>query len=47
LAVGSGHNRRTEVGVETLAQLESAFAALGGEYHARKQAAEKLVRDWQ
>jgi len=33
--------------VQADAQLEAAFAKLGGEYRARKEAAEKAVRDWQ
>jgi hypothetical protein len=33
--------------LDTFAQLESAFAALGGAYRSRKEAAEKLVLDWQ
>jgi hypothetical protein len=33
--------------MDTLTEVEAAFAALGGEFHARKKAAEKAASTWQ
>jgi hypothetical protein len=41
-----GHWAGTRNGVGPVEQVESAFAALGGQYRARKAAAEQAVREW-